>query len=63
MNTTKVKELAKAKGLSVHKLEVELGWANGTIGKWEKGISPSVVKAKELADFFNVRIEELMDDT
>lgn len=40
-------------------LEKELGFGNGTIGKWQKA-SPSVDKLKKVADWFGVTLDELL---
>lgn len=55
----RIKELAKMKGLSLPKLEVELGFGSGTIVKWEKA-SPSADKLQKVADYFDVSVDYLM---
>lgn len=55
----KIKKLAKKKGISLFALEKELGFGNGTITKW-KVSSPTLDKVKKVADFFDVKIEDLL---
>ena len=53
MLTEKIKELCKAHGISVPKLEDALGFGAGTISKW-KTSSPSADKIKKVAEYLNV---------
>lgn len=55
----RIRQLAKAKNLSLTKLEEELGFGNGTITKWDKA-SPNLDKLKKVADYFNVSIDYLI---
>lgn len=56
----RIRELAKKKGLSLPKLEEELGFGNGTIVKWDKA-KPNVDKLKKVADYLNVSLDYLVD--
>ena len=55
----KVSELCKKKGISIAKLERELGIGNGTVGKWASS-SPTVDNVKKVADYFGVTVDELI---
>lgn len=56
-----IRELCKSAGTSITRLEVELGWGNGTIGKWKKAKSaPPVDKLGKIADYFGVSVEYLL---
>lgn len=56
----KVKEICKAKGISVSAVEKELGFGSGTITKWNK-VTPNVRNLKKLADFFGKPIEYFLE--
>ena len=49
-------------GISIAKLEKELGFGNATIRSWETS-SPTVEKAKRVAEYFSLTIDELSADT
>ena len=53
-----VRNLCKERHVSIAKLERELGFANGYIGKLKKGTFPTD-KAMAIANYFNVPIEYL----
>ena len=55
----RIRTLAKTKGLSLPKLEAELGFRSGTIVKWEKA-SPSADKLQKVADYFDVSVDYLL---
>lgn len=56
----KIRELCKSNGISISRLEKEIGLGNGTIGKWEKfGRKPKYEHLKAIADIFNVTIADL----
>lgn len=54
----KIRELCHERGISIYKLEKELGFGNGTIGKWTKGI-PNYSRVKAVADYFEIPVSEL----
>lgn len=56
---TKVAQLCKQRGISISKLEKEVGIGNGTIGRWEKS-SPTVESIKKVADYFGVSVDSLI---
>lgn len=59
---TKVAQLCKQRGISISKLEKEVGIGNGTIGRWEKS-SPTVESIKKVADYFGVSVDSLISAT
>lgn len=54
-----ISSLCKEKGISIAKLEKEVGLGNGTIGKWAES-SPKVDTLKKVADFFGVTVDSLL---
>ena len=54
-----VRRLAKEKGIAITKIEEELGFSRGSIGKWDKH-EPSLKKALEVAAFLEADIRELI---
>ncbi len=57
----KVKSLCDERGISIRKLEIELGIGNGIIGRW-KHSKPNAERIKSVADYFNVSVNSLLDD-
>lgn len=55
----RIKQLAKAKGVSVRQVEKECGLKSGAVYHWNKSV-PSVEKVKRVAEYFGVQIEELL---
>lgn len=49
----------REKGISIAKLERELGIGNGTIARWSKS-SPRVETIKLVADYFGCTVDELL---
>ena len=56
-----VLRLCKEKGITIAKLEREIGLGNGTIGRWERS-SPNVDNAKKVADYFGMTVDALLMD-
>lgn len=54
-----IKKLCKDKGISVNKLEEELGFAKGYVSKLDKS-KPNSAKLQQIADFFDVSLDYLM---
>lgn len=52
--------LAEEHGMSISALELNLGFGNGTIQKWDK-VSPSIDKIRKVANYFNVSVGFLCD--
>ena len=53
--------LCKERGISIARLEQEVGLGNATIRGWASS-SPTVEKLKLVADYFGVTIDELLRD-
>ena len=58
---TKVKEIAKKKGISLNQLEKDTKIATGSISKWDK-ISPSFEKVCNVAKALDVNVDELIGE-
>lgn len=54
-----INELCKSKGISIRKLEDEIGIAHATITDWDKH-RPSVDKVAAVADYFGVTVDYLL---
>lgn len=54
----RIKELSKARGLSINKLEMELKMAKGYLSKIDK-VKPSNERLMSIANYFNVSLEYL----
>lgn len=53
----------KSRNSSITKMEKDLGFANGTVGKWANGKRyPPKDKLSLVADFLQISIEELMGE-
>lgn len=59
----RIRLLCEKKDISVTRLESELGFGNGAIGKWEKSCSPSIDKIAKVANFFGVTTDYLLGRT
>lgn len=58
--STRIKEACKAHGISMYKLEKELGLGNGTIGKWGKnGRVPNYANLLAVANALGVTVDDL----
>ena len=55
----KVRALCAERGISVRRLEQELGIANATIRKWDKQ-SPKISTILPVADYFSITLDELV---
>lgn len=56
----RIKEASQNKGITIKYLEQQLGFSNGTIGKWEKS-SPTVDRLVAVADFLQVSLLWLLN--
>ena len=56
-----VKEVAKSKGYSINRLEKELGFARSSISKFNKNVT-SMEKIKQIADFLDVSVSDIIGD-
>ena len=59
----RIKELCSQKGISISKLESDLGFGNASIKKWEKASSPSIDKIVKVASYFDVSVDYLLGRT
>lgn len=55
----KIAALCKERGISISRLEKEVGIGNGTIGRWSIS-SPTVENLKKVADYFGVSVDSLL---
>lgn len=55
----RIKKLANSEGLSIPKLEEQLGFGGGTISRWDKS-APSADKLSKIADRYNVSVDYLL---
>lgn len=55
----RIKKLANSEGLSIPRLEEELGFGGGTISRWDKSV-PSADKLAKIADRYNVTVDYLL---
>lgn len=56
----RIKELCYKNGITIAKLESDLGFGNASIKKWEKVSSPSVDKILKVSSYFNVSVDYLL---
>lgn len=56
-----ITNLCKKCGISIAKLEKELGFGNATIRNWGAS-SPTVDRLKLVANYFGVTVDELLSD-
>lgn len=54
-----IREIAREDGVSVRSIERDLGFANGTLKRWDEH-SPSVEKVNQVAGYLKVPIERLI---
>ena len=57
----KISGLCAERGITVSRLESELGLGNGTIGKWRTS-TPTLQNIKRVADYFGVPIDSLAEN-
>lgn len=56
-----VKALCNKRGITVWRLEKDLGFPNGGIRKWSES-DPGIRKVQKVADYLGTTIEELLKD-
>lgn len=59
----RIKALCERTGISIARLESELGFGNASIKKWERISSPSVDKIIRVAGYFDVSVDYLLGRT
>lgn len=57
----KIKRLCFDRNLTFAELERATGISNGTIAKWEHA-RPRIDMAKKVADYFGVKLDDLIED-
>ena len=55
----KVKSLCELNGITIRRLEINVGLANGCIAGW-KTKTPMVTTLKKVADFFGITVDDLL---
>ena len=56
-----VRHLCREKGISIIKLEDDLGFARSSVCKWNKN-EPGIRKVQKVAEYLGVSIEELLKE-
>lgn len=56
----KIREICKAKGISIGSLEKQAGLGNGTISKWNNA-SPTVDNLNAVAKILKVKVDKLLN--
>lgn len=56
-----IKSLCKSRGISVSRLEHELGFPRSSICKWNEN-QPGIRKVQNVANYFGVSIEKLLEE-
>lgn len=56
-----IRRLCTEKGITIFKLERDLGFGNGTVRGWATA-NPQSDKLKRVADYFGVTVDELLKD-
>lgn len=56
-----LKRILKEKGVTIYRLEKDLGFSSGSIIKWEHS-EPSAIKVKHVAEYLGVSIDELVKE-
>lgn len=57
-----ISNLCRNSGISISRLEKEMGFGNATIRGWTNS-SPTVEKLKAVADYFGVTVDELLSES
>jgi transcriptional regulator with XRE-family HTH domain len=55
---TKIKLLCKKKGISIRKLEMDLGFSSGSVCKWDSSV-PSFERTVKVADYLGITLDKL----
>ena len=56
-----IKAVCKSRGVSISKLEEDLGFTRSILYKWDRH-QPSIGNLKKVADYFNITVDELISD-
>lgn len=57
---TRIKELCQKRGITVNKLELEVGMSQYSISRWKSSNSPTVDKLLRVAQYFGVSLDYLV---
>jgi transcriptional regulator with XRE-family HTH domain len=57
----KIKKIAKARNISIYRIERDLRFSNGSLRKWDNS-TPSVTSLKKVADYLSIRLEDLLEE-
>ena len=57
-----VKCICDEKGISIWRLEKELGFSNRSVSKWNES-EPGIRKVQKVANYLGVPIEKLLEDS
>lgn len=55
----RVKALAKKRNVSICKIEIDCGFSQGSVCKWNE-VSPSAEKVKKVADYLKTSVDEIL---
>lgn len=55
----RVKALAKKRNVSIRKIEIDCGFSQGSVCKWNE-VSPSAEKVKTVADYLKTSVDEIL---
>ena len=59
----RIKKICDDNGIKVTKLEQELGWGRGSIGKMRSAKKmPSIERLQEIADYFNIPLSDIVEE-
>lgn len=61
MIVERIQALCRKTNITISRLEKDLNFGNGTIRRWSVN-SPSVDKVLEVANYFNVSMDYLLDE-
>lgn len=56
-----IKAVCKSRGVSISKLEEDLGFTRSSLYKWDRH-QPSIGNLKKVADYFNITVDELISE-
>lgn len=57
----KIQRLCQERGISVYRLETDLGFGKSSVQRW-KTASPTVRNLKKVADYFGVTVDALLKE-
>ncbi len=60
---TRIRDLCSENGITINKLETELGMSQYSIGRWKNSTCPTIDKISKIAKYFGVSIDYLVGVT